>query len=124
MSQHNTQGRRSGGRGVNRYVEACLLLLLAERPAHGLDLQDRLPGAFPIDGQVPDVSTIYRALAELEAQGAIISQWGPGEGGGRKVHELTDAGRDLLRFWIDRFEIEQAGIARYLKRARKKVQRT
>src|SRR5437879_715208 len=35
--------RRAGsGRGVNRYTEACLLLLLAERPGHGYELAERL----------------------------------------------------------------------------------
>jgi DNA-binding PadR family transcriptional regulator len=103
-----------GGRGVTRYVEAVLLALLAEGPAHGYDLNDRLGGLFPLPDSLPDVSTVYRALSDLEGQGAIRSAWADGAGGGRKVYELTEAGHDLLGFWVERFEEEQAGVARFL----------
>ena len=109
-------GRRGGGRGVVRYVEASLLLLLAERPAHGYELNERLGEVFPVPTQLPDVSTIYRALADLEAQGAVTSTWAAGDGGGRKIHELTEVGRDLLGFWAARFEEEQTGLRRFLER--------
>ncbi|MCA1843971.1 MAG: PadR family transcriptional regulator [Actinobacteria bacterium] len=110
-----------GGRGVTRYIEAVLLALLAEGPAHGYDLKERLPGLFPLPDSLPDVSTVYRALGDLESQGAIRSSWADGAGGGRKVYELTDAGDDLLQFWIDRFEEEQAGLSRFLRVVRKTV---
>jgi len=108
-------GQRGGGRGVARYVEASLLLLLAERPAHGHELNQRLREVFPVPEQLPDVSTIYRSLAELEAQGAVTSTWTAGDGGGRKVHELTEVGQDLLTFWAARFQEEQAGLVRFLE---------
>jgi DNA-binding PadR family transcriptional regulator len=110
-----------GGRGVTRYVEAVLLALLAEGSAHGYDLNERLGRLFPLPGDLPDVSTVYRTLADLEAQGAIRSAWAGGTGGGRKVYELTEAGDELLAFWIGRFEEEQAGVARFLKRVRRTV---
>ena len=114
--------RRGGGRGVNRYVEAVLLALLAEEPGHGYDLNERLARLFPLPESLPDVSTVYRALGELEGQGAIRSSWADGAGGGRKVYELTDAGDDLLGFWIERFQKEQAGIARFLDVVRETIQ--
>jgi PadR family transcriptional regulator PadR len=107
-------GERGGRRGVARYVEASLLLLLAERQAHGWELSERLREVFPLPGSVPDISTIYRALADLEAQGAVSSELAPGEGGGRKVYELTDAGWDLVAFWEARFKDEQDGLVRLL----------
>jgi DNA-binding PadR family transcriptional regulator len=107
------QGQR-GGRGVTRYVEAVLLALLAEGPAHGYDLKERMGALFPVPDSLPDVSTVYRALGDLEGQGEIRSSWAGGSGGGRKVYELTEAGDDLLGFWIGRFEEEQAGVARFL----------
>lgn len=110
-----------GGRGVTRYVEAVLLALLAEGPAHGYDLNERLPGVFPLPGSLPDVSTVYRGLGDLEAQGAVRSNWAGGSGGGRKVYELTDTGEDLLAFWIERFEEEQVGVARFLDTVRATV---
>jgi len=91
-----------------------LLALLSEGPAHGYDLNERLAGLFPLPDSLPDVSTVYRALSELEGQGAIRSAWADGAGGGRKVYELTDVGDELLGFWVARFEEEQVGVARFL----------
>ena len=119
MGEHR-HGQR-GGRGVTRYVEAVLLGLLAEGPAHGYDLNERMAGLFPLPESLPDVSTVYRALGDLESQGAIRSSWAEGGGGGRKVYELAEAGDDLLQFWIERFEEEQAGVARFLGAVRKTV---
>jgi DNA-binding PadR family transcriptional regulator len=119
MAEHKRSGR--GGRGVTRYVEAVLLGLLAEGPAHGYDLNERMAGVFPLPDSLPDVSTVYRVLGDLEGQGAIRSSWADGSGGGRKVYELTDAGDDLLQFWIDRFDEERAGVARFLTTVRKTV---
>jgi DNA-binding PadR family transcriptional regulator len=107
-----------GGRGVTRYVEAVLLGLLSEGPAHGYDLNERMPALFPLPESLPDVSTVYRALADLEGQGAIRASWTGGAGGGRKVYELSEVGEELLSFWVQRFEEEQAGIARFLEQVR------
>ena len=114
--QHGTGGGRRRGRGSVRYVEASLLLMLSQRPAHGHELNERLGDFFPLNDQLPDISTIYRSLSDLESQGAVTSQWAPGDGGGRKVYELTEAGRDLLAFWGQQFKKEQAGLAGFLKR--------
>jgi DNA-binding PadR family transcriptional regulator len=111
-----------GGRGVTRYVEAVLLALVAEGPTHGYDLNDRLAGLFPLPEHLPDVSTVYRALADLEGQGAIRSSWADGAGGGRKVYELTEVGDELLRFWVQCFEEEQVGVARFLDVVRATVE--
>jgi DNA-binding PadR family transcriptional regulator len=106
---------RGGRRGVARYVEASLLLLLAEHSAHGWELAERLPDVFPLSGRLPDISTVYRALADLEAQGAVRSELAPGDGGGRKIYELTDAGWDLFAFWEAQFQEEQVGLVRLLQ---------
>lgn len=115
MGHGTGQGsRRGGGRGVVRYVEASLLLLLAERSAHGHELNRRLGEVFPLAEHLPDVSTVYRTLADLENQGAVQAQWGPGEGGGRKVYELTEEGRELLAFWDGLFHKEHEGLGAFL----------
>ncbi len=111
--------RRAGsGRGVNRYTEACLLLLLAERPGHGYELAERLAEVFPLPNLTPDLSSIYRVIVELEDQGAVRSMWTAGSGGGRKACELTDDGWKLLRFWEERLRAEQEGLARFFERFR------
>jgi PadR family transcriptional regulator PadR len=108
-------GERTGRRGVARYIEASLLLLLAGRNAHGWELSERLKDVFPLPGSLPDVSTVYRVLADLEAQGAVSSELTPGDGGGRKVYELTEVGWDLLGFWEAQFTEEQLGLVKLLK---------
>lgn len=111
--------RRAGsGRGVNRYTEACLLLLLAERRGHGYELAERLAEVFPLPELMPDLSSIYRVIADLEDQGAIRSTWTAGSGGGKKACELTDDGWKLLRFWEERLRAEQEGLARFFERFR------
>ncbi len=110
--------RAGSGRGVNRYTEACLLLLLAERSGHGYELAERLASVFPLPELTPDLSTIYRVIAELEDQGAIRSTWVSGSGGGKKACVLTDDGWRLLRFWEERLRAEQEGLARFFERFR------
>lgn len=111
------RARRAGSvRGVNRYTEACLLLLLAERPGHGYELAERLVEVFPVPDLTPDLSSVYRVIAELEEQGAIRSTWTAGSGGGKKACELTDDGWGLLRFWEKRFRAEQEGLACFFDR--------
>lgn len=109
---------RGSGRGVMRYVEASLLLLLARQPAHGHQLNKSLADVFPLPDNLPDASTVYRSLADLEAQGAVQSEWGPGEGGGRKSYKLTADGRDLLAAWNAQFRREHAGLTRFLRQSR------
>ena len=112
-----TGSRRPGsGRGANRYTEACLLLLLAERSGHGYELTERLAEIFPVPELTPDLSTIYRVIAELEEQGAIRSMWTAGSGGGKKTCELTVDGWKLLQFWEARFRAEQEGLVRFFER--------
>ncbi len=117
QSARSPTGSRAGsGRGLNRYTEACLLLLLAERPGHGYELADRLADVFPLDGLAPDLSSIYRVITELEDQGAVRSRWTAGAGGGKKTCELTEDGWALLRFWEERFHAEQRGLIRFFDR--------
>lgn len=109
-------GERGGRRGTARYIEASVLLLLAEQSAHGWELSERLQEVFPLPQSLPDISTLYRALADLEGQGAVRSELAPGDGGGRKVYELTEVGWDLISFWEAQFKAEQVGLVRLLER--------
>lgn len=73
------------------------LLLLAQLrrgPAHGYALAKALAsrGLDPLKG-----ATLYPALAKLEADGLVSTSWEQGQGGpGRKVYELSGAGRSEL----------------------------
>ncbi|PRA01177.1 PadR family transcriptional regulator [Arthrobacter sp. MYb224] len=74
------------------------MLLLAELSggqAHGYALSKSLQerGFGPIKG-----ATLYPALAKLEASGLLGTRWQEGQGGpGRKVYELSAAGRSELQ---------------------------
>jgi DNA-binding PadR family transcriptional regulator len=118
LPAHSNARRAGSGRGVNRYTEACLLLLLAERPGHGYELVERLTQLFPLPDLVPDLSSIYRVIADLEDQGAIRSRWTAGSGAGKKSCELTDDGWKLLHFWEERLRAEQERLARFFERYR------
>ncbi|PRB72400.1 PadR family transcriptional regulator [Arthrobacter sp. MYb213] len=82
------------------------MLLLAELstgPAHGYalskSLQERSFG--PVKG-----ATLYPALAKLEASGFVETRWEEGQGGpGRKVYELSVAGRTELDKQSANFEM-------------------
>lgn len=79
-------GRARVGRGD---VRAAILALLAEEPMHGYqimqELEDRSNGVWQ-----PSPGSIYPTLQLLTDEGLVISR----DDEGRKVFELTDAGRD------------------------------
>ena len=68
-----------------------LLKLLEESPRHGYEvirlLEDRFMGLY-----APSHGTIYPRLQRLEAEGLVTQS----QEGGRKVYQLTDAGREEL----------------------------
>jgi DNA-binding PadR family transcriptional regulator len=90
---HGRGGRRWRGRvfeqGDLKYV---ILKLLAEKPRHGYEvikaLEERLDGLYS-----PSPGSVYPTLALLEDLGFARAQE---EEGGRKIYEITDAGRAHL----------------------------
>jgi DNA-binding PadR family transcriptional regulator len=90
-----TRGRRRGpGRmfeqGDLKYV---ILRLLEEKPRHGYEvikeLEERFGGAYS-----PSPGTVYPTLTMLEDLGYARASV---EEGGRKIYEITDAGRAYLK---------------------------
>lgn len=79
-----------------------LLLSELERgSAHGYALARSLEtrGFNPIKG-----ATLYPALGKLEAEQLVTTSWEEGQGGpGRKVYEITAAGRRQLRNYHQAF---------------------
>jgi DNA-binding PadR family transcriptional regulator len=68
-----------------------LLKLLAEGPKHGYELIRLLENRF-LGLYAPSAGTIYPRLQRLEAEGLVTHA----AAGGRKVYEITDAGRAEL----------------------------
>ena len=96
-------GRRHG-RGGRMFEQGDLkyviLRLLAEKPRHGYDvikaLEERSGGAYS-----PSPGTVYPTLTLLEDLGYARARE---EEGGRKIYEITDAGRAHLEQHSDTVE--------------------
>lgn len=87
---------RTGNR--NRHLPAFLLLLLRAGPAHGAALKARLDDMLP--RLAIEAGAIYRALRELEARGALVSNWDRVESGqARRIYTITDIGQEELACW-------------------------
>ncbi len=86
---------------VERFVEPALLLLLSERPMHGYELLELLPGIAQEERRV-DLGNLYRLLRSLEEEGVVASEWDESlPGPAKRVYRLTDSGRELLARWAD-----------------------
>jgi len=82
---------------IQRFIEPCLLLLLAQKPTHGYDLIDKL-SLFGFDGIDP--GTIYRYLREMEKNQLVTSEWiTEGKGPAKRKYELTGEGKEYLLSW-------------------------
>lgn len=84
-------GRRGPGRGRRGDVRNAILALLLEGPANGYQLIEGIKEKSQ-DLWRPGAGSIYPALSLLEEEGLIT----PIELDGRKVYELTEAGREHI----------------------------
>ena len=108
--------RCDGGQPKN-FARPCLLLLLAENPAHGYELIDRLR---PFGFEVGDPASIYKTLRGMEQDGLVTSQWEMStRGPARRVYSLTSDGRDLLEAWAHTLEQNRQILVHYLERYRR-----
>ena len=107
--------RCDGGQPKN-FARPCLLLLLAEAPAHGYELLDRLR---PFGFEVNDPAGVYKTLRQMEQEGLVSSQWElSARGPARRVYSLSSDGRDLLGAWAFTLEKNREILGRFLDRYR------
>jgi PadR family transcriptional regulator, regulatory protein PadR len=100
---------------VERFVEPSLLLLLKERPLHGYELLERLPG-LGVEGRV-DIGNLYRLLRALEEEGLVSSEWSAElPGPAKRTYQLTPEGRRVLDTWAEALRRAQRTIASFLDR--------
>src|SRR5918912_997109 len=105
--------RCEGGQPKN-FARPCLLLLLAESPAHGYELIDRLR---PFGFEMGDPASVYKSLRQMEAEGLVTSSWElSSRGPARRVYALSSDGRDLLEAWARPLEANRAILAVFLER--------
>ena len=100
---------------VERFAEPALLLLLAEQPAHGYELLERLPAL--TGGDRVEMGNLYRLLRALEEEGVISSSWDASAAGpAKRRYELTDSGRRLLDQWADALRKASGRIDAFIER--------
>lgn len=98
------------------YLQACLLLLIAEHPDHGYQLTARLSALGFADADV-DTANTYRTLRGLEREGALASSWSPSDRGpARRTYHLTGHGLAQLAEYGAELRSDQARTAGYLRR--------
>jgi PadR family transcriptional regulator PadR len=79
------------------YLRCCLLLSIAEAPAHGYDLTERLSD-FGLAGI--DSAAVYRALRALDEEGLVKSWWEEsGSGPVRRRYRISQEGLSCLEAW-------------------------
>ncbi len=104
--------------GMGRpWIELYLLLLIAEKPAHGYELSARLDDfEVPVFG-VGQMGNLYRVLSNLEEMGLIISEWDTEETGpARKIYKITTPGLEYLKNAEIRIRRFRENIDGFLKR--------
>lgn len=102
MFKGDNGGNVCGGLTVplEKLTQPAILLLLAQKPAHGYELIQRLNQMDCVDGEL-EAATVYRILRRMEQEGLIASRWEHGEyGPARRQYELTGDGWEMLREWV------------------------
>lgn len=96
------------------FLLPAILLLLAEQPRHGYGLAK---GVHDLQVGHVDRPSVYRALAQLEADGLVGTAPGAAPSAqGRRVYCLTEQGEHVLRRWMGVIKQERDGLDRVLRR--------
>lgn len=115
VSDAETDGCRCDGGQPKNFARPCLLLLLAEAPAHGYELIERLR---PFGFDLSDPASIYRTLRLLEGDGHVTSEWEVStRGPARRVYSITADGQDMLQAWALTLGKQREIVDAFLERA-------
>ncbi len=88
----------SGATRIERFVEPCILLLLAEENRHGYSLRDELVRRDLVEDV--DFGHLYRTLRRMEEAELVDSEWAEeGPGPLKRVYRITPVGKKLLQAW-------------------------
>jgi DNA-binding PadR family transcriptional regulator len=82
-------------------MRELVLALLSDERAHGYELKQSFEQEFGDLLPALNAGQIYVTLGRLERDGLVASQPVQGDTRGKKVYELTDAGREALAAWIE-----------------------
>jgi poly-beta-hydroxybutyrate-responsive repressor len=102
------------GTALSRFLQPCLLLLLAQSESHGYDLIEKLPDVGYLVS-VPDPATVYKVLRKLEADGAVKSQWDTnGAGPAKRIYSITPGGEEVLVAWAGSLRRNKKSVEKFL----------
>jgi len=99
---------------MQRFMEACLLVLIKEQTSHGYRLSEQLKSFGFLD---VNVSTLYRIMRKMDERGWVSSSWEKGEKGPqRRVYSITKIGRAALDEWVEVFRQRKSNIEALLQK--------
>ena len=99
------KGRGQGrGRGHHRrgfFLQSCLLVMLMREPNYGYNLMEGLK-EFGFQTDQMDISSIYRALRDMESTELVSDSWDDKSlGPKRRVYAITPTGKKMLEGWME-----------------------
>ena len=109
----------SGGT-LDKLIQPAILALLADGPAHGYVLAERIGDLPAFAGDKPDVSGVYRCLKAMQRKGLVHASWKlSASGPAKKNYQITDAGQRCLRCWVRTLQQYRQSITALLNTARR-----
>jgi DNA-binding PadR family transcriptional regulator len=94
-------------------LRGFLLLLLAQRPAHGYDMVERLQG---LGVHVEEPAAVYKALRHMDQEHLVTSAWKlSSHGPTRREYALTPEGREQLDEWVRMVKLSRDTLDRCLE---------
>jgi PadR family transcriptional regulator PadR len=93
------------------HLDSLLLAALADGPAHGYEISQRLARTSGGELEINEGS-LYPALHRLERGALVHSVWRTQDGRRRRVYELTGSGRRAAGLWRGGLAAVFAAVAR------------
>lgn len=111
MKRENPKCACQGGT-LTRFVQPIILFSLADAPDHGYDLLQKIAQTKLWQDSPPDAAGVYRVLRDMESRGLIRSHLDPDSKAaiGKRVFEITEAGRSCMQNWVETLEQYRQGI--------------
>ncbi len=91
------------------HLDLLLLSVVQDGPLHGYAIIEALRARSGSAFDLPE-GTVYPALHRLERAGLLQSHWSESAGRGRRVYELSRAGREAIRERRQQWETFAAGV--------------
>ena len=108
------------GDTLDRLLQPTVMALLAGGPQHGYALVERLSKSPLLKGKKPDDTGVYRLLKTLEGQRLVRQRMAESKlGPGKRVYELTHAGRKCLSKWTETLDDYRRAITKLVAMMRK-----